>query len=96
MIVIFFIRFRNRILLYNIENPTTMKRYLVIVVAFVMLAGYSCQQGMDHPGYTLISKKFVREVNADCYYFEHDKSGAKVFKIAALRQLLTRATARCI
>ncbi|MCK4750197.1 MAG: insulinase family protein, partial [Bacteroidales bacterium] len=60
-----------------------MKRYLVIVVAFVMLAGYSCQQGMGHPGYTLISKKFVREVNADCYYFEHDKSGAKVFKIAA-------------
>jgi Zn-dependent M16 (insulinase) family peptidase len=60
-----------------------MKRYAVIVVALVMLASYSCQQQIDHPGYTLISKKFVREVNADCFYFEHDKSGAKVFKIAA-------------
>ena len=60
-----------------------MKKYVVIVLAFVMFAGSSCQKEIDYPGYTLISKKFVKEVNADCYYFEHVKSGARVFKIAA-------------
>ncbi len=35
------------------------------------------------PGYMLIEKRFVKEVNADCYYFEHIKSGAKIIKIAA-------------
>lgn len=33
-------------------------------------------------GFKLIEKRFVKEVNADCYYFEHVKSGAKLIKIA--------------
>lgn len=36
-----------------------------------------------HHGFKLIEKRFVREVNADCYYYEHVKSGARLMKIAA-------------
>ncbi|MDF1549843.1 MAG: insulinase family protein [Bacteroidales bacterium] len=34
-------------------------------------------------GYKLIEKRFVEEVNADVYYFEHIKSGAHILKIAS-------------
>ena len=37
----------------------------------------------DLHGFKLIEKRFVKEVNADCYYFEHIKSGARLIKIAA-------------
>ena len=60
-----------------------MRRIASILTALFIIITFSCRQGPDYPGYTLISKKFVKEVNADCYYFEHNKSGAKVFKIAA-------------
>lgn len=33
-------------------------------------------------GFKLIEKRFVKEVNADCYFYEHVKSGAQLFKIA--------------
>jgi presequence protease len=35
------------------------------------------------PGYRLIEKRFVREVNAACYFLQHIQSGARVLKIAA-------------
>ncbi len=60
-----------------------MKKYILLFVTFCLLIAYSCKPEIDYPGYTLISKKFVKEVNANCYYFEHDKTGAKVFKISA-------------
>jgi Zn-dependent M16 (insulinase) family peptidase len=34
-------------------------------------------------GFKLIEKRFVKEVNAECLYFEHEKSGARLMKIAA-------------
>ena len=34
-------------------------------------------------GFKLVKKKFVKEVNAECYYFKHIKSGARLFKIAS-------------
>ncbi len=34
-------------------------------------------------GFKLVEKRFVKEVNAECLYFEHVKSGARLFKIAA-------------
>lgn len=33
-------------------------------------------------GFKLIEKRFIKEANAECYYFEHIKSGAKLLKIA--------------
>lgn len=34
-------------------------------------------------GFKLIEKRFIKEVNADCYYYVHETSGAKLIKIAA-------------
>ena len=33
-------------------------------------------------GFKLIEKRFVREVDAECLLFQHEKSGARLFKIA--------------
>lgn len=47
----------------------------------VTLSSYAEDKGLH--GFKLIEKRFVKEVNAECLYFEHVKSGAKLFKIAA-------------
>lgn len=39
--------------------------------------------GEKYHGFTLVENKFVEEVNADCLLFKHDKSGARLLKIAA-------------
>ncbi len=59
---------------------------LVALVAVVMAACSSkekYQTGEQYHGFTLVEKKFVDEVNAECLLFEHDKSGARLLKIAA-------------
>jgi Zn-dependent M16 (insulinase) family peptidase len=40
-------------------------------------------QGDVYYGFKLLKKEFVKEVNAECYYFVHVKSGARLLKIAA-------------
>ena len=40
-------------------------------------------KGQTYHGFKLLDKRFVKEVNAECLYFEHEKSGARLFKIAA-------------
>jgi len=42
-----------------------------------------CHNKTDYYGYRLIEKRFVKEVNAECIYLEHIRSGARVLKIAA-------------
>ncbi len=41
------------------------------------------QKGEMYHGFKLLEKRFVKEVNAECLYFEHIKSGARLFKISA-------------
>lgn len=43
----------------------------------------SFKVGNVYNGFKLVEKKFVKEVNAECLYFTHEKSGAKLLKIAA-------------
>ncbi len=57
-----------------------LKKIIPLVVVFLIV---SCSEKDPYPGYRLIEKRFVKEVNADCYFLEHIKTGAKVFKIAA-------------
>ncbi len=61
----------------------------ILLMALLLTLTVSCskqdkfkENGMYH-GFTLIEKRFVKEVNAECLYFVHDKSGARVLKIAA-------------
>ncbi|GAO30307.1 insulinase family protein [Geofilum rubicundum] len=43
----------------------------------------SYQEGEVYHGFQLIENRFVEEVNANCLYFVHEKSGARLMKIAA-------------
>lgn len=54
---------------------------ILLIVPLMMLS--SCSKEINYPGYRLIEKRFVKEINADCYLFEHEKSGARILKIAA-------------
>jgi len=67
-----------------------MKNKLLIVTLITLVAlVWSCTPGSQYKvdqtyyGFKLVEKKFVKEVNADCYYFIHEKSGARLLKIAA-------------
>lgn len=57
-----------------------IKKSILFLLALLL---FSCSKKESFPGYTLIEKRFVKEVNADCYLLEHNKSGARIFKIAA-------------
>lgn len=41
------------------------------------------EKGKTYHGFTLLEKRFVKEVNGECLYFRHEKSGARLFKIAS-------------
>ncbi len=69
----------------NLLLMRTTKKILRLagVLAMAALIGFSffaCNNQVNIPGYKLIDKKFVKEVNANVYYFEHVKSGAHVVK----------------
>lgn len=51
-----------------------------ITVLAILLSGCG---GEKYEGYTVIDSKFVSEVNAECVYLVHEKSGARIFKIKA-------------
>ncbi|HWR99762.1 MAG TPA: insulinase family protein [Prolixibacteraceae bacterium] len=68
-----------------------MKKFfpLILIAAFVAMMGMSCTKepqfkvNETYHGFKLVEKRFVKEVNADCYYFIHEQSGARLLKIAA-------------
>lgn len=53
---------------------------ILLTLSLILMS--SCNHTPDIPGYRLVEKKFVKEINAECYLFEHIKSGAHVLKIA--------------
>jgi len=53
------------------------------LLIFMVLNSGGCKKQGSYQGYKLIEERFVKEVNADCYYLEHIKSGARIVKIAA-------------
>jgi Zn-dependent M16 (insulinase) family peptidase len=67
-----------------------MKKRYTFVLSVALLA-FLCactpkekfKENENYYGFTLIEKRFVDEVNADCLLFKHDKSGARLLKIAA-------------
>jgi Zn-dependent M16 (insulinase) family peptidase len=67
------------------KRRSYFSRYLTIflIIPFLTSMLTNCTNETTYPGYRLVEKKFVKEVNADCYLFEHIKSGARVLKIAA-------------
>lgn len=55
-----------------------MRRIALLLTAFLLVTYVHAE---EFKGYKLIEKRFVKEVNADCYYLEHIKTGARIFKI---------------
>ena len=67
-----------------------MKTKITVVLSLAVLVFLGAcnskarfKTGGNYHGFTLVKKKFVEEVNADCLLFKHDKSGARLLKIAA-------------
>lgn len=64
------------------------KIFSLLLVAVIALI-WSCTPQSDYKvdqtynGFKLVEKKFVKEVNANCLYFIHEKSGARLLKIEA-------------
>ncbi len=54
----------------------------VAAIAVIVLIN-GCKDKATYEGYKVLDSRFVDEVNAECVYLEHIKSGAKVFKIKA-------------
>lgn len=52
-------------------------------IAMIITTAMGCQKKIDYHGFRLIEKRFIKEVNAECLYLEHIKSGARLFKIAS-------------
>jgi len=61
----------------------TLSFSLLLILAFSLALHAEYNVGENYHGFKLKEKKFVKEVNAECYYFEHQKSGARLLKIAA-------------
>ncbi|RPI02614.1 MAG: peptidase, partial [Calditrichaeota bacterium] len=55
----------------------------VCILAAVLTAAPTFKIGEIRHGFKLLDLRFVKEVNAECYYLEHVKSGARLLKIAA-------------
>src|SRR6056297_1610917 len=55
---------------------------LILTLGLISCSSEKYEVGQSYHGFTLVKKEFVQEVNADCYYFEHEKSGARLLKIA--------------
>lgn len=62
---------------------------LAVFLSLIFLLLGSCtekpafEEGKVYHGFRLIEDRFVEEVNAHCLYFEHEKSSARLMKIAA-------------
>src|SRR5512133_2200893 len=75
----------NKFNLHIMKISGVFSRYqlILLILPLMMSLLTACKSDVSYPGYRLIEKRFVKEVNADCYLFEHIKSGARVLKIAA-------------
>ncbi|MBE9469230.1 MAG: insulinase family protein [Bacteroidetes bacterium] len=67
-----------------------MKRnFLAIFIIAILTVMCACNPQSSYKvdntynGFKLVKKKFVKEVNANCLYFIHEKSGARLLKIEA-------------
>ena len=56
--------------------------FTVAAIAVIVLIN-GCKGKATYEGYKVLDSRFVDEVNAECVYLEHIKSGAKVLKIKA-------------
>jgi presequence protease len=61
-------------------SRVTLSAFVCVILSALLLTG--CKNHDMH-GFKLVNKRFVKELNADCYLYQHEKSGAHLLKIAA-------------
>ena len=65
-------------------NRNIFLKFTGILLVLLTLNSFAqFKQDNVYHGFKLLKKEFVKEVNAECYYFVHVKSGARLLKIAA-------------
>lgn len=57
--------------------------FLSMLFVNAVLFSQTIETGKSYHGFKLLQKRFIKEVNGECFYFEHVKSGAHLLKIAA-------------
>lgn len=59
--------------------------FSILLISLIMActSGKKYEVDKTYHGFKLIEKKFVDEINEECLYFSHEKSGAHLLKIAA-------------
>ncbi len=55
---------------------------LIVIYVFMSCQTEKYKEGSTYFGFKLIEKRFVEEVNSNCYFFEHVKSGARLLKFS--------------
>jgi presequence protease len=70
-----------------LSKKLTMRRFLhatanLFSLCLLMTLLMSTTKDVSYPGYKLIEKRFVKELNANVFFLEHVKSGAKIVKFA--------------
>ncbi len=58
-----------------------LKQFSLLCAILIATHGLSAQDGKTIHGFKLVEKRFVKEVNSVCSYYQHVASGAKVLKI---------------
>ena len=61
----------------------TMMVGMIMILTLQGEASAGFEPGQVYHGFKLLEKRFVKEVNAECLYFQHVKSGAHLVKIEA-------------
>lgn len=64
-------------------NKRILSVALMILPLWTAVSAAVYKKGDTIHGFQLLDSRFVREVNAECFYFRHVKSGAHLLKIAA-------------
>ena len=62
------------------RSGSTVSLFVCVLLSVLILSG--CKKHDMH-GFKLVEKRFVKELNAECYLYEHTKSGAHLLKIAS-------------
>ena len=60
-----------------------MKKLFLLLCLSLFCSTQCMVKAQNTHGCKLIEKRFVKEANAECYLYEHVKSGARIIKIAA-------------
>ncbi|MCK7537558.1 MAG: hypothetical protein MZV63_44690 [Marinilabiliales bacterium] len=65
------------------KKTITLLTFLIITsMILTSKAQTKFEVGKVYNGFKLIENRFVKEINANCLYFEHEKSGARLMKVA--------------